>query len=84
MLLKFLPGLFGRGPMFSAKPDVSAVLSTAIISENRVRQREVVHVSDHSTVVKAEEISSSVSYTHLDVYTRQVMFSGLLFCSSGD
>ena len=36
-LLKFLPGLFSRSPMYSAKPDVSAVLSTAIISENRVR-----------------------------------------------
>ena len=37
LLLKFLPGLFGRGPKFSAKPDVSAVLSIAIISENQVR-----------------------------------------------
>ena len=33
------------------------VPSTAIISENRVRKREVVYVSDHSTVVKAEAIS---------------------------
>ena len=32
-------------------------LSTAIISENRVRKREVVYVSDHSTVVKAEAVS---------------------------
>ena len=43
--------------MFSEKPDFSAVQSTAIISENRVRKREVVYVSDHSTVVKAEAIS---------------------------
>ena len=56
-LLKFLPGLFSRSPMFSAKPDVSAVPSTAIIGENRVRKREVVYVSDHSTVVMAEAIS---------------------------
>ena len=35
--LKFLPGLFGRGPVFSEKPDVSAVPSTPIFSENRVR-----------------------------------------------
>ena len=37
LLLKFLPGLFGRGPVFSTKPDVSAVLSTAIVRQNRVR-----------------------------------------------
>ena len=36
-LLKFLPGLFSRSPMFSAKPDVSAVPTTAIVSKNRVR-----------------------------------------------
>ena len=58
LLLKFVPGLFGRSPSFLAKPDVSKVLSTGIISENRVRKREVVYVSDHSTVVKAEELSS--------------------------
>ena len=57
-LLKFLRGLFSRSPMFSAKPEFSAVPSTAIIGENRVRKREVVYVSDHSTVVKAEERSS--------------------------
>ena len=56
-LLKFLPGVFSRSPMFSAKPDVSAVPSTAIVSENRVRKREVVYVSDQSTVVMAEAIS---------------------------
>ena len=58
-LLKFLPGLFSRSPMFSAKPDFSAVASTAIISENRVRKREVVvvYVSELSTVVNAEAIS---------------------------
>ena len=43
--------------MFSAKPDFSAVPSSAIIGENRVREREVVYVSDHSTVVNAEAIS---------------------------
>ena len=32
MLLKFLGGLFGRGPVFSTNIDVSAVPSTAIIS----------------------------------------------------
>ena len=37
LLLKILPGLFGRGPMFSAKPDISAVPLTSIISKNRVR-----------------------------------------------
>ena len=57
MLLKFLPELFGRSPMFSEKLDFSAVPSTAIISENRVPKREVVYVIDHSTVVKAEAIS---------------------------
>ena len=57
LLLKFLPGLFGLDPMFSAKPDVSAVLSTANVSENRVHYRE------------------AVSYTHLDVYKRQVQLS---------
>ena len=62
-LLKLLPGLFSRSPMFSAKLDFSAVQSTAIIGENRVRKREVVYVCDHSTV--------AVSYTHLDVYKRQ-------------
>ena len=36
-LLKFLPGIFGRSPMFSTKPDVSAMPLTSIISENRVR-----------------------------------------------
>ena len=56
-LLKFLPGLFSHSTMFSEKTDVSAVPSTAIISDNRVRKREVVYVSDHSTV--------AVSYTHL-------------------
>ena len=50
-LLKFLRGLFSRSPM-SAKPEFSAVPSTAIIRENRVRKREVVYFSDHSTVVK--------------------------------
>ena len=44
-------------PMFSVKPDVSAVPSTAISSKNRVQKREVVYVSDHSTVVKAEPVS---------------------------
>ena len=39
------------------KPDVSAVPSIAIISENRLRKREVVYVRDHSTVVKAEPVS---------------------------
>ena len=43
-MLKLLPGLFSRIPMFSAKPDFSAVQSTAIIGENRVRKREVVVV----------------------------------------
>ena len=57
LLLKFLPGRFSCGPMFSGKPDVSSVPSTAIISENRVRKRDVVYVSDHSTVVNAEAIS---------------------------
>ena len=56
-LLKLLPRLFSRSPLFTAKPDFSAVPSTAIISENRVRKREVVYVSDHSTVVNAEAIS---------------------------
>ena len=37
-----------------------------------MRKREVVYVSDHSTVVKAETISA-VSYTHLDVYKRQIV-----------
>ena len=58
LLLKFLPELFGLDPMFSTKPDVLAVLSTAIISENWVYYREMVYVSDHSTVVKAVERSS--------------------------
>ena len=50
-VVKIPPGLFGRRPMFSAKPDFSAVQSTAITGENRVRKREVVYVSDHNTVV---------------------------------
>ena len=50
-LLKFLPRLFSFSPVFSEKPDFSAVLSSAIISENRVRKREVVYVSDHSRCV---------------------------------
>ena len=37
LLLKFLPGLFGRGPMFYAKSGVSAVPSTAVINEIRER-----------------------------------------------
>ena len=58
-LLKLLPGLFSRSPMFSAKPDFSPVPSTPIIGKNRVRKREVVvvYVSEHSTVVNAEAIS---------------------------
>ena len=72
-LLKPLSGLFSRSPMFSAKPDFSAVQSTAITGENRVRKHEVVYVTDHSTVVNAEAISrKTVSYTHLDVYKRQM------------
>ena len=43
--------------MFSATSDVSTVPSIVIISENRVRKREVVYVSDYSTVVNAEAIS---------------------------
>ena len=42
-LLKFLLGLFSRSPMFSAKPYFSAVPSIAIISEKRVRKREMVY-----------------------------------------
>ena len=57
LLSKFLPVLFGRRSMFLANPDVSAVPSTAIINENRVRKREMVYVCDHSTVVNAEAIS---------------------------
>ena len=34
MLLKFIPGLFGRGPLFSTKTDISAVPPTAIISDS--------------------------------------------------
>ena len=64
-LLKFLPGLFSHCPMFSAKPDFSAVSSIAIISENRVRKCEVVYVSDHSTVVKAEAIERSIFYGNI-------------------
>ena len=36
LLLKFIPGQFGRGPLFLTKTDVSAVPSTAIISVNPV------------------------------------------------
>ena len=57
--------------MFSLKPDFSAVPSTAIISENRVRKREVVYVNDHSTVVKVEERSSfyeNITYRKLLKY----------------
>ena len=67
-LLKLFPGLFSRSPMFSAKPDFSAAPSTAIISKNRVRKCEVVYISDHSTVVKAEP----VSYTHLQC--REILY----------
>ena len=55
MLLKFIPGLFGRGPLFPTKTDVSTVPSTAIIS------------------VKISSCTNAVSYTHLDVYKRQVV-----------
>ena len=37
LLLKLFPGLFGQGPMFYDKLDVSAVPSPAIISENWMR-----------------------------------------------
>ena len=34
MLLKFIPSLFGHGPLFLTKTDVSIVPLTAIISVN--------------------------------------------------
>ena len=40
----------------------------AIISENRVRKREVVYVSDHSAVVKTEEKSRNSFYGNISFY----------------
>ena len=57
-VFKMLSRAVIHSPMFSAKPDFSVVPSTAIISESRVRKREVVYVSDHSTdVYKRQNIS---------------------------
>lgn len=54
MLLKFIPGLFGRGPLFLIKTDISTVTSTDIISVkfelynvHRTRERPSTVVETH-------------------------------------
>ena len=54
----------------SSLSNIDVYKRQAFIGENGVRKREVVYVSDHSTV--------AVSYTHLDVYKRQVYWVGVI------